>query len=349
MKYTAAPPLGPLLVDVAGTELTAEDRRLLADETVGGAILFTRNYQDPEQLAELTRQMRQVRPNLLIVADYEGGRVQRFRQGFTAIPAMRRLGQLYQQDRQQACQVARSLASLMVHELQAVGIDMPLAPVADLDYQWDAAAIGSRAFASDAAAVSELTTVFAQALRQAGSAATAKHFPGQGHVSVDSHLELPVDDRDWTELQQDMAPFATLIRQDVESVLMAHVHYPAVDDKPASLSLHWIQDILRDKLAFTGCVFCDDLSMGGAAVWGDYARRARLALKAGCNFLPVCNDRQATQVASQAIKAAGLVERGQDKRAQLARQISAARERQVPQDSESLAQARQLAKLYLEQ
>lgn len=343
MKHTDAPPLGPLLVDVAGTELTAEDHRLLADETVGGAILFTRNYQDPEQLAALTRQMRQARPNLLIVADYEGGRVQRFRQGFTAIPAMRRLGRLYQRDRQQACQVARSLASLVVHELQAVGIDMPLAPVADLDYKWDAAAIGSRAFASEAGVVSELTSVFAQALRQAGSAATAKHFPGQGHVSADSHRELPVDDRDWPTLQQDMAPFARLIRQDVESVLMAHVHYPAVDDKPASLSLHWIQNILRDKLAFTGCVFCDDLSMGGAAAWGDYAQRTRMALRAGCDFLPVCNDRQAAQMASQAIKAAGLVERGQRKRAQLARQVKAARERRVPLDAQALAQARQMA------
>lgn len=291
---------GPLLVDIEGTELTVADRQLLGDPAVGGVILFTRNYRNPQQLLALTEAMRAARPNLLIVADYEGGRVQRFRDGFTPIPPMQALGRAWLEDPEAARSAVAELAWLIAMELADVGIDMPLAPVADIDYG-SSEVIGSRAFGETPAAVAELSGVFACALAEAGSPATAKHFPGHGYVVADSHAELPVDERSIEALAEDWAPFAQLIDQGIASVMMAHVRYPAVDDRPASLSKHWIEDILRSRLGFAGCVFCDDLSMGAAASLGDYAERVRAALDAGCDYLPVCNDREAAIVACAAV------------------------------------------------
>jgi beta-N-acetylhexosaminidase len=330
---TAAASPGPLLVDVAATELTDLDRELLADPGVGGAILFSRNYDDADQLSALTAAMREVRPGLLIVADYEGGRVQRFRDGFTPIPSMRALGRLYTQDAPAARQAAAELAWLMASELAAVGVDMPLAPVLDLDYG-ASAVIGSRAFASDVDQVSELGGRFAAALVAAGSAATAKHFPGHGFVAADSHAELPTDDRDYPAIAADMAVYRPLIANGLASVMMAHVRYPSVDERPASLSPIWIEDILRGELGFHGCVFCDDLSMGGAAALGDYTRRTRLALAAGCDYLPVCNDRQAALAALAALE--GAEDRGADRRARLVQAIGHRDQRAL--DRESLRQ-----------
>lgn len=314
----ALPP-GPLLVDVEGTTLIEADRELLADATVGGAILFTRNFSSPEQLAALTAEMRAARANLLIVADYEGGRVQRFRDGFTPIPPMRALGRAYQDDPATARAAARELAWLVATELRGAGVDMPLSPVADLDYGVSDV-IGSRAFGDTAEIVADLTCAFARSLADAGSAATAKHFPGHGYVAADSHHELPVDDRSLADLEKDWTPFAALVEQDIASVMMAHVRYTAVDDRPASLSRVWIEDILRGRLGFEGCVFCDDLSMGGAAALGDYAERTRLALAAGCDYLPVCNDREAALVARQTV-ADGAADRGQARREALAHRL----------------------------
>ena len=291
MNRAAIPP-GPLLVDVAGTALDAEDRELLAHSVVGGVILFTRNYAHPSQLAELTAQIRAVRPELLIAADTEGGRVQRFREGMTSIPAMRRLGVYAAADPQAGHAAVLEIAWLMATELAGVGVDMPLAPVVDVDYGVSGV-IGDRAFGADAAQIADLAGAFAEGLRAAGSAATAKHFPGHGYVAADSHAELPVDDRDRAALDNDMAPYRALIAVGLDSVMMAHVRYPAVDALPASLSTRWITDILRGELEYTGVVFCDDLSMGAAAALGDYQERARLALAAGCDYLPVCNNRAA--------------------------------------------------------
>lgn len=315
----AAPP-GPLLVDVEGTSLTADDRRLLADPTVGGALLFTRNYADREQLVELTGQMRAARPNLLIVADYEGGRVQRFRDGFTPIPRMRALGQAYREDVQAARAAAAELAWLMATELRGVGIDMPLAPVADLDYGVSSV-IGSRAFAATPDIVTELAAIFAGALAEAGSAATAKHFPGHGYVAADSHVELPIDERPMTDLEHGWAPFAALIEQGIASVMMAHVRFTAVDERPASLSPRWIGDILRGRLGFDGCVFCDDLNMGGAAAFGDTGQRTQAALAAGCDYLPICNDREAALVACRVV-AKGVPDAGRSRRETLTRRLA---------------------------
>lgn len=300
MSERAVAPPGPLVVDIAGTALTEADVELLAHPAVGAVILFARNYQDPAQLAELTAAMRRVRPNLLITADQEGGRVQRFREGFTRIVPMRALGRLAENEPDTARHAARELGWLLAAELAAAGVDMPFAPVVDFDYG-TSGVIGDRAFAAYPIVVTALATAFAEGLSEAGSAATAKHFPGHGHVAADSHAELPVDDRAADALRADMAPYHGLIAAGLPSVMMAHVRYPALDDAPASLSPYWIGEVLRGELGFDGCVFCDDLSMGGAAAVGDYRERARLAQAAGCDYLPVCNDRAAVEAIVESV------------------------------------------------
>jgi beta-N-acetylhexosaminidase len=285
--------LGPLMVDVAGTALTAEDREVLGHPLVGSVILFTRNYADPLQLQSLVTEIRGVRKSPLLVAvDHEGGRVQRFRPGFTVLPAVRRIGQAWDQDHRQGLSVARELGFLMAAELRAVGIDFSFAPCVDLDYGVSEI-IGDRAFHRRPQAVGELAVAYAHGMRDAGMAATAKHFPGHGAVVADSHLALPTDQRALPDLVGDMIPYRTLIANDLAAVMMAHVLFPQVDSLPASFSRRWIQDILRGELGFQGTVFADDLTMKGAVVVGDIVQRARVALAAGCDILPVCNDRPA--------------------------------------------------------
>lgn len=288
----STPAPGPLMIDLAGPELAPEEREMLAHPAVGGLILFTRNYRDRAQLAALCAQAREARPGLLIAADYEGGRVQRFRDGFTALPPMRALGDLYDRDPAAARTAAGDCGLVMAAELGAAGLDMPLAPVLDLD-RGLSSVIGDRAFHADPAVVSALAGALRRGLNAGGMAATGKHFPGHGGVAPDSHLELPVDERGPDELAADLAPFRDLVADGLESVMMAHLVYPAVDDRPASLSRRWIGDRLRGDLDFGGAVFCDDLSMAGAAAAGDYPDRAAAALEAGCDILPVCNNRDA--------------------------------------------------------
>lgn len=293
-SHRNALPPGPLLVDVEGYELDGEDRELLAHPSVGGVILFTRNFDNAHQLRALTDAMRACRPNLLIVADYEGGRVQRFRADVSVLPPMRSLGELWRRDAAAAQALTTEIGWLMAAELTALGVAMPLAPVVDLDYG-QSSVIGDRAFAADGEAVTALSGAIMTGLAQGGSVATAKHFPGHGAVAPDSHVELPVDLRGAAELEADIAPYRALIDAGLASIMMAHIRYPAVDDLPASLSPRWIGDKLRGELGFDGCVFCDDLSMGGAAILGDYDQRAALALDAGCDYLPVCNNRDAVR------------------------------------------------------
>lgn len=292
-RNNAYPP-GPLMIDVAGHELDNEDRELLAHPAVGSAILFTRNFENVRQLRALTDAMRACRPNLLIAADYEGGRVQRFRSEVTVLPAMRRLGELWQQDATEAQQLATDIGWLMASELRVLGVAMPLAPVVDLDYG-QSSIIGDRAFAADVEVVTGLSKALIKGLREGGSVGTAKHFPGHGAVAPDSHVELPVDSREPAALAADMAPYRPLIADGLASIMMAHIRYPAVDELPASLSPRWVRDRLRGELGFQGCVFCDDLSMGGAATLGGYDERTGLALEAGCDYLPVCNNRGAVR------------------------------------------------------
>lgn len=285
--------LGPLMLDVAGLELSAEDWEILRHPLVGGVILFTRNFASREQLQGLVRQLREVRRELLVAVDYEGGRVQRFRQDFTPLPPMRRLGQQYDTDPVLACELAGNIGWLIGAELRAADVDLCFAPVLDLD-GGVSSVIGDRSFHATVDGVSELAAALVDGLRTAGMAATGKHFPGHGQVVEDSHASLPVDQRSYAEIRaQDMEPFARLIVRGLPSVMMAHILFPAVDVLPASLSRRWIQQHLRDELGFTGAVFCDDLSMHGAAVVGGYVERAEAALEAGCDMLPVCNNRAA--------------------------------------------------------
>ncbi len=285
--------LGPLMADVAGVALEPAEREMLAHPLVGGVILFSRNYENPEQLARLVAEIHALRsPPLLVAVDQEGGRVQRFREGFTRLPAMRMIGRRHAADRPAGLALARSLGWLMAAELRAAGVDLSFAPCVDLDWGLSEV-IGDRAFAAARDAVAELGVAWMLGMRDAGMAATAKHFPGHGRVVADSHVALPVDRRELADLEPDLAPYRRLIANGLPAVMAAHVVFPALDERPASLSRRWIDGQLRGALDFRGAVFTDDLSMAGAAAFGGAVERARLALEAGCDMLVVCNDRAA--------------------------------------------------------
>ena len=283
------------MVDIGGTDLTSEDVRVLSHPMVGSVILFSRNYRDPLQVSELTAAIRAIRsPQLLIAVDHEGGRVQRFREHFTRLPASRLLGRRFEAQRREGLSLAQSVGWLMAAELRSAGIDFSFAPCIDLDYGVSEI-IGDRAFHSDADAVAALGVAYMAGMREAGMAACAKHFPGHGAVIADSHTDLPVDRRAFVDMEADLRPYRLMIQNNVASVMAAHVVYPAIDQLPASLSRRWISDILRGELGFHGCVFADDLSMAGAAAFGGILQRVKLAFAAGCDVLPICNDRQAVQ------------------------------------------------------
>jgi len=283
--------LGPVMIDVAGTSLTAADREILAHPLVGSVILFTRNYADRDQLKALVADIQALRsPALLVAVDHEGGRVQRFRPGFSALPPLRRIGHAYEADASKGLQMARALGWLMAAELLACGLDFSFAPCVDLDYGLSEI-IGDRSFSAKAQTVASLGIAYMHGMRDAGMAATAKHFPGHGAVVADSHHALPVDRRALTDMDEDLLPYRRLIDNALPAVMVAHVLYPAVDDVPASFSRRWINGVLRQDLGFAGMVFADDLTMAGAAAAGDLEQRAHRALAAGCDVLPVCNDR----------------------------------------------------------
>ncbi len=285
--------LGPVMVDLNGIALEPDEREMLAHPLVGSAILFNRNYENPEQLARLVAEIHAIRsPALLVAVDQEGGRVQRFQAGFTQLPPMRAIGRRYSSAPGEGLALARQLGWLMAAELRAVGVDMSFAPCVDLDYGVSQV-IGDRALHLNAAAVGELGVAYMLGMREAGMAATAKHFPGHGAVAADSHLTLPLDRREWPDIAADLLPYRRMIANGLASVMVAHVMFPEVDSMPASLSAHWIRGVLRGELGFQGAVFADDLSMAGAAAFGDIVARAERARAAGCDVLPVCNHRAA--------------------------------------------------------
>jgi beta-N-acetylhexosaminidase len=287
--------LGPLMVDIAGTELTPEDLQVLSHPLVGSVILFSRNYRDVAQVSSLTAAIRAVRsPALLVAVDHEGGRVQRFRDGFTRLPPARTLGRRYDEDRREGLSLSKAAGWLMASELRAVGVDFSFAPCIDLDYGVSEI-IGDRAFHRDPDAVAALAAAYMSGMRDAGMAAVAKHFPGHGAVIADSHVALPVDRRKFVDLEADIRPYRLLIENNLAGVMGAHVVFPAVDPFPASLSRRWISGVLRGEMGFHGCVFADDLSMAGAAAFGGVIERAELAFAAGCDVLPICNNRQAVK------------------------------------------------------
>lgn len=284
--------MGPLMIDVQGTSLTAEDIELLQHPLVGGLILFTRNYQSPRQLSQLTSAIKKNASNNIIIAvDHEGGRVQRFREGFSQIPPMGQIWNVANEHLPTAITYAKAAGILMATEVQAVGIDISFAPVLDINGVSDV--IGDRAFHQDPALITLLAKAFIEGMKSVGMLATAKHFPGHGSVKEDSHIALPVDQRSAQEVfSVDMIPFKKLITH-VAAVMPAHVIFPAVDQHAVGFSRKWLQDILRNELGFDGVIFSDDLSMQGASVVGGFIERAEAAQQAGCDMLLACNNRSA--------------------------------------------------------
>ncbi|MGI4840221.1 MAG: beta-N-acetylhexosaminidase [Janthinobacterium lividum] len=291
---------GSLMVDIAGTWLTAEDRHLLRQPQVAGLIIFARNIESPRQVRELTASIRAVRPDLILAVDQEGGRVQRLRQGFVRLPAMRALA-----DNPNAEYLAEQCGWVMATEVLAVGLDLSFAPVLDLDHQ-RSAVVGTRAFEGDPERAAALAGAFIRGMNTAGMAACGKHFPGHGWAEADSHVAIPTDERSLDEIRaKDLVPFARLSTQ-LAAVMPAHVIYPQVDGQPAGFSRRWLQDILRGELEFDGVIFSDDLSMAGAHVVGDAASRIEAALTAGCDMGLVCNDRAAAELALSAAQRMGV-------------------------------------------
>jgi len=291
------------MLDIEGLTLTPADRSLLREPAVGGVILFSRNYASPGQLADLVSAIRAVRsPPLLIAVDHEGGRVQRFRDGFTEIPPMGRIGRQYDSDPESALALARKAGWLVAMELRAVDIDLAFAPCVDID--WGVSdIIGNRAFHRKPAVVSELASAFCHGLRSGGMAAVAKHFPGHGAVVADSHEQLPVDRRSYGDLLDDMRPYEKLIgNRQLAGVMMAHIVYSEMDPLPAGFSAYWIREQLRSQLGYDGAVFSDDLTMKATRKYGSMVSRARLALEAGCDMILVCNDRSAASATVAALR-----------------------------------------------
>lgn len=282
--------LGPIMLDVVGTELTADDIRRLQHPLVGGVILFKRNYENNAQLKALTASIHAVRqPPLLIAVDHEGGRVQRFRDGFTKIPPMREFGKIWDKNPKRAKTLATEAGMVLAAELRAHGVDFSFTPVLDMDYG-DSLVIGDRAFHLDAQAIADLAYALIQGLKKSGMAAVGKHFPGHGFVVADSHVSIPVDERSFDEIAaNDMQPFKQMIDDGLPAIMPAHVIYPKVDDKPAGFSPRWLQKVLRERLGFNGVIFSDDLSMEGATVGGDVTTRSLAALNAGCDMILLCN------------------------------------------------------------
>lgn len=287
-------PRGPLMLDVGGLELTDVERARMRHPLVGGLILFSRNYAFPAQLKALTAAIRELRePPLLIGVDHEGGRVQRFRDGFSALPPMRTLGEHWDRDPAAAAAQAERVGTGIAAELSAHGVDFSFTPVLDLDYG-NSAIIGDRALHRNPNAVAHLAAALCRGLREGGMAAVGKHFPGHGFVGADSHAEIPVDDRPLSALEKnDLVPFGALVRLGIEAIMPAHVVFPALDARPAGFSPIWLQDILRGRLGFDGLIFSDDLSMAGAQGVGDIVARAEAADAAGCDMVLVCNDPRA--------------------------------------------------------
>ncbi|MCK5002716.1 MAG: beta-N-acetylhexosaminidase [Gammaproteobacteria bacterium] len=282
--------LGPVMMDLVGTQISDTERQLMQHPTVGGVILFTRNFESLDQITSLVSEIHSLRtPHLLISIDHEGGRVQRFHEGFTKLPPASVFGEIYKKDQDKAREYAELTGWLMAAELRAIGVDFSFAPVLDLAHGVSGV-IGNRAFHSSAEIAATLAYAYMHGMSVAGMSAVGKHFPGHGGVAEDSHLALPVDHRDMATLMKaDIVPFEKMIHNHLPAIMPAHVIYDQVDEKPAGYSAIWLKQILRERLKFQGVIFSDDLSMEAAGIGGNYGERALLALDAGCDMVLVCN------------------------------------------------------------
>lgn len=289
-------PLGPVVLDLAGLELAGEEREILAHPLVGGVILFARNYAAPDQLRALTRSIHAVRnPPLLIAVDHEGGRVQRFLEGFTRLPPMRALGRVHDRDPALAANLSGAIGVVLAAELAAHGVDFSFTPVLDVDFG-SSSVIGDRAFHDEPQTVAKLARALVAGMARVGMGAVGKHFPGHGYVRADSHHEIPIDERELATIEAtELVPYRALIAAGLAGVMPAHVIYPRVDSRPAGFSPVWLKDILRGRLGFDGIIFSDDLSMEGATVAGGIVERGRAALDAGCDVVLVCNAPEAAR------------------------------------------------------
>ncbi|MFT7389618.1 MAG: beta-N-acetylhexosaminidase [Candidatus Endobugula sp.] len=291
---------GSVLIDILGTSLTDDDKNLLAHPSVGGIIYFARNYQSVEQITSLSHDIRQHRPDILIGVDQEGGRVQRFKTGFTRLPAMQRFLPLYRKNQPATLSLVEDCGWLMAVELLAVGVDFSFAPVLDVDDDF-CPVIADRAFSPKPKEVTELAGAFMRGMHDAGMASTGKHFPGHGSVFGDSHAVSPVDNRNMAEIaQHDLIPFIDLLPS-LNAVMPAHIVFPKIDSLPVGFSAYWLQTQLRQKLCFDGVIFSDDLTMEGAAVAGSYGERAIAAIDAGCDMVLICNNREGALEALSAL------------------------------------------------
>jgi beta-N-acetylhexosaminidase len=299
--------LGPVMLDVAGLRATSEEKELLRHPAVGGVILFARNFQSPKQLLALTTEIRALRrPELLIAVDHEGGRVQRFEEGFTRIPPMRLLGERRETDAGRARALAEGVGYVIAAELRSHGIDFSFAPVLDVDFG-ASSVIGDRAFSDEPTAIAELAGALVAGLAAGGMASVGKHFPGHGYVRADSHVDVPLDERELGEIEAaDLLPYRELIKRGLDGIMPAHVIYPKVDKRPAGFSPVWLKELLRGRLGFDGMIFSDDLSMEGASVAGGVVQRAEAALAAGCDMVLVCNAPQAASEVLDGLKAGPL-------------------------------------------
>ncbi|WXU00637.1 MAG: Beta-hexosaminidase [Catillopecten margaritatus gill symbiont] len=280
--------MGAIMMDVSGLILTEAEKVQLAKPSIGGVILFSRNFESIEQVRELIKSMRLANQNLLICVDHEGGRVQRFKKGLTRLPAMAKLGEAYDQNPNLALEQALSCGFVLAAELLAIDIDFSFAPVLDLDHG-NSSVIGDRAFHSNPDAVVKLAGALIAGMHEAGMKCVGKHFPGHGFVVADSHLDLPVDERPLEEINRDMSIFKDLTNHGLDAVMPAHVVYSEVDKKPAGFSSKWIKEILQAQLGFNGVVFSDDLSMQGAHFIKDINERVKVSLESGCDMVLICN------------------------------------------------------------
>ena len=285
--------LGPIMLDVEGTTLNADDKRRLLHPLTGGVILFTRNFSSYQQLTELTAEIHALRsPSLLIAIDHEGGRVQRFKEDFTRLPAMRELGKIWDTNPNRAQHLTQQVGYVLAAELNACGIDLSFTPVLDIDHG-KSFVIGDRAFHRDPQVIAKLAHYLMLGLKLGGLMAVGKHFPGHGYIQADSHLEKSVDDRPYVDIEMDdMVSFKQMIDFGLTGIMSSHVIYPRIDQKPASFSNVWLKDVLRQELQFDGCIFSDDLSMLGTEHLGNIVVRTKAALNAGCDMVLVCNNPQ---------------------------------------------------------